>query len=52
MADNRRWLRRVRELITQASESAAILLNTVNRRKQIYVSDVTARTYMAQVARN
>jgi hypothetical protein len=52
MSDNRWWLRRIRKLITQANEKAAILLNLVNRRKQIYASNVTTRNRQAQLLRN
>jgi hypothetical protein len=52
MADNRWWLRRIRKLITQANEKAAILLNLVNRKKQIYASNVTTKNRQAQLARN
>jgi hypothetical protein len=52
LSDNRWWLRRIRKLITQANEKAAILLNLVNRRKQIYASNVTTRNRLAQLAKN
>jgi len=52
MADNRWWLRRIRKLITQANEKAAILLNLVNRKKQIYASNVTTKNRQAQLVRN
>jgi hypothetical protein len=52
MSDNRWWLRRIRKLITQANEKAAIQLNLVNRRKQIYASNVTTRNRQAQLVRN
>jgi hypothetical protein len=52
MADNRWWLRRIRKLITQANEKAAILLNLVNRKKQIYASNVTTKNRQVQLARN
>jgi len=52
LADNRWWLRRIRKLITQANEKAAILLNLVNRRKQIYASNVTTRNRQSQLLRN
>jgi hypothetical protein len=52
LSDNRWWLKRIRKLITQANEKAAIHLNLVNRRKQIYASNVTTRNRQAQLARN
>jgi len=52
MSDNRWWLRRIRKMITQANEKAGILLNLVNRRKQIYASNVTTRNRQAQLLRN
>jgi hypothetical protein len=52
MSDNRWWLKRIRKLITQANEKAAILFNFVNRRKQIYASNITTRNRQAQLARN
>jgi len=52
MSDNRWWLKRIRQMINQANEKAAIILNLVNRRKQIYVSNVTTRNRQAQLLRN
>nr|WP_297331882.1 replication endonuclease [Pseudoalteromonas sp.] len=51
-SDNRWWLRRIRKLINQANEKAAILLNFVNSKRQIYASDVTTRNRIAQHTRN
>ncbi len=51
-SDNRWWLRRIRKLINQANEKAAIHLNFVNSKRQIYASDVTTRNRIAQHTRN
>ncbi|MBS3798769.1 replication endonuclease [Pseudoalteromonas sp. BDTF-M6] len=50
--DKRWWLRKIRKLVTQANEKAAIHLNFVNSKKQIYASDVTTRNRLTQHARN
>jgi hypothetical protein len=52
LADNRWWLRRIRTMINQANEKAAILLNLVNSKKQIYSSDITTKNRLTQIARN
>jgi hypothetical protein len=52
MADKRWWLRRFRKLITQANEKAAILFNFVNRRKQIYASNLTTRNRQTRLLEN
>lgn len=51
-ADNRWWLRKFRKLITQANEKAAIQLNFVNSKRQIYASNITTKNRIAQRLRN
>lgn len=51
-ADNRWWLRKFRKLITQANEKAAIHLNFVNSKRQIYASNITTQNRIAQRLRN
>ena len=51
-ADNRWWLRKFRKLITQANEKAAIHLNFVNSKRQIYASNITTKNRIAQRLRN
>ncbi|MGJ8694530.1 MAG: replication endonuclease [Thalassotalea sp.] len=52
LSGNRWWLRKIRKLVNQANEKTAITLNLVNRRKQIYASNITTRNRLAQIARN
>jgi hypothetical protein len=52
LSDNRWWLRRIRKLITQANEKAALHLNLVNSKKQIYASNITTKNRIAQRLRN
>jgi hypothetical protein len=51
-ADNRWWLRKFRKLITQANEKAAIQLNFVNSKRQIYASNITTKNRISQRLRN
>ena len=51
-ADNRWWLRKFRKLITQANEKAALHLNFVNSKRQIYASNITTKNRIAQRLRN
>jgi hypothetical protein len=51
-SDNRWWLRKFRKLITQANEKAAIQLNFVNSKRQIYASNITTKNRIAQRLRN
>ncbi|MBA6224731.1 replication endonuclease [Colwellia sp. MB02u-18] len=51
-ADNRWWLRKFRKLITQANEKAAIQLNFVNSKRQVYASNITTKNRIAQRLRN
>ena len=51
-ADNRWWLRKFRQLITQANEKAALQLNFVNSKRQIYASNITTKNRIAQRLRN
>gem|GEM_PF-1530422 len=50
--DNRWWLRKFRKLITQANEKAAIHLNFVNSKRQVYASNITTKNRIAQRLRN
>ncbi|WP_206486449.1 replication endonuclease [Thalassotalea sp. G2M2-11] len=52
LTDNRWWLRKFRKLITQANEKAAIHLNFVNSKRQIYASNITTKNRIAQRLRN
>lgn len=52
LTDNRWWLRKFRRLITQANEKAAILLNFVNSKRQIYASNITTKNRISQRLRN
>jgi hypothetical protein len=52
LIDNRWWLRKFRKLITQANEKAAITLNFVNSKRQIYASTITTKNRIAQRLRN
>ena len=51
-ADNRWWLRKFRKLITQANEKAALHLNFVNSKRQVYASNITTKNRIAQRLRN
>lgn len=51
-ADNRWWLRKFRKLITQANEKAALHLNFVNSKRQIYASNITTKNRITQRLRN
>jgi len=51
-SDNRWWLRKFRKLITQANEKAAIQLNFVNSKRQIYASNITTKNRITQRLRN
>ncbi|MBA6339720.1 replication endonuclease [Colwellia sp. MB02u-10] len=51
-ADNRWWLRKFRKLITQANEKAAIQLNFVNSKRQVYASNITTKNRISQRLRN
>ncbi len=51
-SDNRWWLRKFRRLITQANEKAALYLNFVNSKRQIYSSNITTKNRIAQRIRN
>jgi len=51
-SDNRWWLRKFRKLITQANEKAALHLNFVNSKRQIYASNITTKNRIAQRLRN
>ncbi|MFT4803978.1 MAG: hypothetical protein ACI9YE_001175 [Psychroserpens sp.] len=50
--DNRWWLRKFRKLITQANEKAAIQLNFVNSKRQVYASNITTKNRISQRLRN
>ncbi|MGE6462423.1 replication endonuclease [Pseudoalteromonas tetraodonis] len=50
--DNRWWLRKFRKLITQANEKAALHLNFVNRKREIYASNTTTQNRITQRQRN
>ncbi|PKI01483.1 replication endonuclease [Glaciecola sp. 33A] len=51
-SDNRWWLRKFRKLITQVNEKAAIQLNFVNSKRQVYASNITTKNRIAQRLRN
>ncbi|WP_351124339.1 replication endonuclease [Shewanella sp. T24-MNA-CIBAN-0130] len=50
--DNRWWLKKFRKVITQANEKAALHLNFVNSKRQIYASNITTKNRIAQRLRN
>jgi len=52
MLDKNWWIRRLRKLLNQAYEQAAIELALVNKYKQIYSSDLTVKKRKQQKLRN
>jgi len=52
LTDNRWWLGKFRRLITQANEKAAITLNFVNSKREIYASNITTKNRITQRLRN
>jgi hypothetical protein len=50
--DKRWWLRKFRKVITQANEKAALHLNFVNSKRQIYASNITTKNRITQRLRN
>jgi hypothetical protein len=50
--DKRWWLRKFRKVITQANEKAALHLNFVNSKRQVYASNITTKNRITQRLRN
>ncbi|WP_282166618.1 replication endonuclease [Shewanella japonica] len=51
-SDKRWWLRKFRKVITQANEKAALHLNFINSKRQVYASNITTKNRIAQRLRN
>ncbi|GGP59549.1 hypothetical protein GCM10009347_27460 [Shewanella algicola] len=51
-SDKRWWLKKFRKVITQANEKAALHLNFVNSKRQIYASNITTKNRITQRLRN